>query len=290
MIQSKTKSKITYNTLGSIIGSFLMFFCLNCGKNSFKDSDKSVPTEDASKALEEGNSDSAIEILLDDLGSQFKAIYQQMSLLTPTEISTNMAAISSQLVSDGKEDIPAKISILASAHAQKYGIDPLDIALSLATNETGSAAEEGSSNAITILYPILPAATSENKTGLSQSIAILNAIHQSDLTTADFFKKSLFMMANISLITKTFDTSPADGRITLNELSQLESGTTEDLFNLLEAAIGAVSQTDQSGNLATAAEKISGIRNSIAEQSGSDDTEKLKEFLINATNENASNL
>ena len=120
-----------------------------------------------------------------------------------------------------------------------------------------------------------------------------NLLHLATLrrrSTADFFKKSLFMMANISLITKTFDTSPADGRITLNELSQLESGTTEDLFNLLEAAIGAVSQTDQSGNLATAAEKISGIRNSIAEQSGSDDTEKLKEFLINATNENASNL
>lgn len=265
----------------------LSVIILSCGKNTFKESDKSVPTEDASKALEEGKSDDAIEILLNDLGSQFAAVYQQMSLSTPTEISSAMAAISAQLVTDGKDDIPAKISILASAHAQKYGIDPLDVALSLATNETASTSEEGSTNAITILYPILPEATSENKTGLSQSIAILNAIHQSDLTTADFFKKSLFMMANISLITKTFDTSPADGRITLNELSQLESGTTEDLFNLLEAAIGAVSQSDQSGNLAAAAEKISGIRTSISEQSGSDDTEKLKEFLINATNENA---
>ncbi|MCB9228697.1 MAG: hypothetical protein H6618_03715 [Deltaproteobacteria bacterium] len=262
------------------LSSLLCSVILSCGKNSFRDAEAAPPTEEASKALEEGNPEKAIRILLEDLGSSVEHIYNGMSAMTSSEISSALQSEILKLSGTKKTESSSSLSILASAHAQSFGIDPLDIALSLITSGNDESSS-GSSNTITLLYPVLPDATSENKAGLSQAIAILNAIPQEELTKADFFKQSLFLTANMSLITKTFDTDPADGEITLNELGSLDATTTDELLTLLETAIGAIVSTDQEGNLAQATEQIASIRSSIESQAGADDTEKLKEFLSN---------
>ena len=262
----------------------LLFCILGCGENSFSGAEPQVPEEEAVKALEKANPEKAIKILLTDLGASFTESYNAMDSMTASEITATMNAELTSLIQNDRTNIPGKISVLASAHAQKFAIDPLDIALSLAT--TGLESATKNANTLTLLYPLLPEATSRNQTGLNQAIAILNAIDQGNLTKADFLKKSLFLTASISLRTKAFDTNPVDGQISPQELLRLEATSADKIMDLLEVATSSLNHLDLDGDLEKAAGRIEETRISILNQPGNSRIEKLKEFLANSPNLN----
>lgn len=273
--------------------AILCVLCTNCGENSFKSAESSDPAEEAAKKLEQKQPDAAIDILLSALGSDIKAIYDGMHATDANggfivDLSTVSTSLNTQIDVQknlGKSESPALVSILASAHGQKYGVDPFDIALELATGSGSSSSTAGS---ITALYPILPDSTAENKRGLSEAIAILNGIHSQDLTTADYFKKSLFLTANISLITKALDDDPADGNISALEASRLLTNDADALFDLINLAVDAVGSSGLSGSDSQggkSAASINDIQSDLNNRDGDSNTEKARDFLASLSEE-----
>lgn len=281
---SKTSRLALLLTLGAWLAS--------CGKNTFTGLEAQDPKEEAVKYMEAYKPSKAITTLLKALGSELRSVYDEMPNLSPEEISTKMHAVISKLKAQGKKHVPAMISILASAHGQLYGIDPFSLALALAAGSTTNlyatdalALGTTSTSALAALYPVLPAATEDNRAGLNQTLAILNALDTADLIPADNFKKSLFFMANASLLTKSLDTN-LDGEISADEALTLDINAAADIFNLMTLALEAVSGSDEEGNSAVAAQcaaSITQLKEKLETMEGSDDTEKARNFVIAQT-------
>ncbi|MFK7822522.1 MAG: hypothetical protein AB8G05_00070 [Oligoflexales bacterium] len=276
---------------------FVMILILfSCGDNALKGVYSTNPAEDAVKQLEAKNPDAAIDILIDALGTEIKLLYRSVSSLaadgnytyTPTEFSDQLRSLINQLINQDKENIPAMISVLSAAHGQKFGIDPFDIALALATGNTGSNSEDSSS--ITALYPVLPEPTDENKRGLNEAIAILNALDTLYYTNADYFKQSLLFVSNISLITKSLDIAPEDGQITANEILTLDTTDATELLQLVELAYQASLSSGESGGVESAgsrsASAITDLKNELDQSEGASDNAKAQDFITTITNAN----
>ena len=107
--------KVTRNNVYVLLVFFLLQ--ISCGKNAAV-SNKKDPAEDATLALEDGNPEKAISILEDALKDD--------------------------------ADNYKLTSILASAYAQKAGIDPLSFALKLADqgSKTDSSSSSSSSSSL----------------------------------------------------------------------------------------------------------------------------------------------
>ena len=269
-----------------------LFVC--CGDNALKGVYGTNAAEDAAKQLEAKNPDAAIDILIDALGTEIKFLYKSINSLaadgtytyTPTEFSDQLRPLINHLISTGKKNIPAMISVLSAAHGQKYGIDPFDIALSLATGNADASSDQNTS--VTSLYPVLPEATDENKRGLNEAIAILNALDTQYYTNADYFKQSLLFVSNISLITKSLDVAPEDGEITPNEILTLDVNDATELLQLVELAYQASLSSGQSqgedsaGARSTSA--ISDLKEELDQSQGESDNEKAQDFIATITN------
>ena len=273
----------------------IMLTYLNaCGDNALKSIYPTNPAEDAVKQLEAKNPDAAIDILVDALGNEIKLLYGAISSIgtdgdyaySPAEFSDQLRPLINQLINNGHKHIPAMISVLSAAHGQKFGIDPFDIALSLATGGADSGASNNST--ITSLYPVLPEATDANKRGLNEAIAILNALETQYYTNADYFKQSLLFVSNISLITKSLDVAPEDGEISANEILTLGSNDATELLQLVELAYQASLNSGENDGDESAgsrsASAISDLKNELDESEGDSDNAKAQEFITSITN------
>lgn len=276
--------------------SFSLAF--SCGKNSFREYETQNPSEQAVKALEERNPSKAITILLAELGPDFKNAYSNMLGQSNSEIIAALNVIIEDKMNLGFSLTPQLVSILASAHAQKYGVDPFDLALALASSSSdeneANSNSSGDENAMTKLFPVLPEATEENQAGLNQSLSILNSIGSSRFSNADFFKQALLLTANAAMVTKSLDKN-GDGKIDINDAASLTIENAEALLDFLEqaavAALGSAQAEDSTiegieSNAAKSAQSIDKIKEEICATEGSSDTEKIQNYLSNQKPEN----
>jgi hypothetical protein len=281
----------------------LIYFALaaqtfGCGKSIFQTTDKVDPATDAAIALEKRQPERAITLILSDLGQEYRAIYDDLDDATDTSGGAALlGAKMAELISAGKiEGVPNLVSILASAKAQLHGIDPFDLALKVAesaTSESSSADAEAdfsqadpsapaaaSGNQVTVLFPVLPAATDENLHGLDVAMAVLQSVGD-EKTAADDYKEALFLTASIALVSKTLD-SDGDGEISALEAITLSDAAAATLLNQIMSAAAAAAASSGSGDDAETAkstEQIQALQSKIDAEEGDTQEEKLRNFM-----------
>ena len=216
-----------------------------CGTNTFTAAEKKDPAEIATRSLENNKPQDAIDGLEKALSKD------------PAN--------------------PCYLSILSSAYAQIVGIDPLTIAQTMAT-------ASGTSNSVTGLFGVVPAATSNNLKVMQHAVDLLQSIPPAQRTTADNFKLALFLLANISLVAKHYD-SLSKGKLTAADLQAL---TPQDAITILSNVSAAqavlASVTGQGANSAQAAAQIAQVQSAIAAQPGATPTDQLRNYLISTGN------
>lgn len=221
-----------------------------CKSNLFKAVDKADPADEATVYLDQGKSDEAISVL------------------------------NSALQDD--PDNYQLMSILASALAQKAGLDTLDIAIRLASGEDEESTDEssGGGNALTSLFVILPDVTESARDLMLECVTLLNDIPEASRTNSDVFKSTLFNAAFTAMQAKFFD-GDGDGSFSVEELQDLDdesaSAILESLLNAETAA--AYYQGEEGATDSSAAEAVAEIRSQIDAQEGASTAEKLRNFL-----------
>ena len=239
---------------------------LACGGNVFKSVEKEDPDQDAIKAMEDQDPDKAIRILTDALGSDIEQIINDSSAST---LSQNLRAA----IGDD-EDKARRLSLLSAAYAQKYGLDPLSVALKMAESSGG-----GDGNGITALFPVLPEATAENIAGIDKALGILQAIPAERFTKADFYKQSILFSASMALRSKALD-ADGDGTISASEIISMTANDATTILSQLSGAAEAMGGADlNSESIAAVADQIDSLEAAIASQEGATQEEKLKNYL-----------
>ncbi len=214
-----------------------------CSSNTFSSLDAADPAEQAVVEMEKGKPQKAIDLLEKNLRDD--------------------------------PDNYQWISLLSAAYAQKFGIDTLSFAERLATG----TAFDGSANAITAMYSILPDATDDNIAGITYANDLLLTIPEADRTEADHFKLALLSMAEMSIRTKKYDTN-GDGVLSAEELLAMGSGDATAILGALLNSAEALAFANANGvNSEQAAEAITQIQSEIASQPGANDEEKLRNYL-----------
>ncbi len=222
----------------------LSFTLAACSSNVFRGVEKHDPADRALALLDEKKADAAIDVLADAL-------------------------------EENPEDW-ILVSLMASAKAQKAGVDTTDVAIKMATQDDADAAQ--SSNPLTALFTILPTATAENVGLMEEAVTFINSIPAEERVNADTFKLSMFNTAYTALQTKFFD-SDGDGKFTLEELAALDEATAIAILDSLvnvEAAAASYTAGDSTGQ---AASKVGAIASKINSQPGATTSEKLKNYL-----------
>jgi hypothetical protein len=164
------------------------------------------------------------------------------------------------------------ISLLASAKAQKAGVDTTDIALEMAKGG------ESSGNPLTALFSVLPAATDEVIDLLGESTDLLASIPTDQLEDGDAFKISMFNTAFTALQAKYFD-ADGSGSFTVEELQNLDEEAAINILNSLLNAENAATIYQSSGGTGDATSNVSAIKAQIDAQPGESQAEKLRSFL-----------
>jgi hypothetical protein len=180
------------------------------------------------------------------------------------------------------------VSLLASAKAQKAGVDTTDIALQMAKDsgeESGESGESGESeesgNALTALFAILPEPSSDAIALLGEATELLASIPGDQLEEGDFFKISMFNTAFTALQAKFFD-GDGDGEFTIEELQNLDEEAAINILNSLLNAESAATIYQSAGGTGDATSNVSEIRAQIDAQPGETQADKLRNFLGNA--------
>jgi predicted nucleic acid-binding Zn-ribbon protein len=224
-----------------IIPSLLLLLACNaCGTNLFQAVADPEPADEATAAMDERKSDKAIAILE-------KALQKE-------------------------PENWLYISLLASAKAQKAGVDTTDIALGMAK------AGEISGNPLTALFIVLPTPTDELIDLLAESTALLASIPLDQLEEGDTFKISMFNTALTALQAKYFD-ADGSGSFSVEELQNLDERAVINILNSLLNAESAASIYQSSGGTGSATGNVSQIRSQIDAQAGETLTEKLRNYL-----------
>ncbi|MBI2601686.1 MAG: hypothetical protein HYW48_01405 [Deltaproteobacteria bacterium] len=262
------------------------FILLSCGDNQFASLTEPDPAVNASKHLEDQKPDSAIEVLLDALGGGFKAIFNSVTVnsnLTEVEVSLRDEL---NRIKPSKPEAPNWVSILASAQAQKAGIDILLIVLELAKGESeeSSASTTGSTTTgseFEKLFPVLPAGTTENSFNLGFAITLLASIGSETLTKADNFKQGIFLTSRTALFIKSVD-KDGDGVVSPLEVLDINDSSAEDIVDTLTQAIATIDAAGiGSGSRSeTSANQIEEIKKQIEESEGETLGDKLRNFII----------
>lgn len=187
------------------------------------------------------------------------------------------AAIS--VLADALEESPddwTLVSLMASAKAQKAGVDTTEVALKMATQDESESSQ--SSNELSALFTVLPEASSDRIDLMAEAVTYINSIPEEERVAADIFKLSMYNTSYTALQTKFFD-GDGDGKFTIEELQDLDEETAiailDSLLNV-EAAAAAYSADDSTG---AAAGKVGEIAAKINSQEGATTSEKLKNFL-----------
>lgn len=240
-----------YNLKTRLLAPLLSMLLLaaGCGDNMLKSSEKADPAEDATLALERGDEDSAIEILEDALADD--------------------------------PDNAMFLSILALAHAQRAGVEPLAfaqrISSSSSSTSSGSTPQVGGSYAV--MFQALPDATVDNLADIDESVTILTSIAADEHLPGDDFKLALYMTASMFLHIKVLDTD-GDGTLSLDEVLNLSDANATGLLTQLlsaQAVLGAGDASDVS--IAKASSALGKYQAQIDAQEGATNEEKLKNYL-----------
>lgn len=211
-----------------------------CGSNIFAPVADPDPADEATAALDERKSDEAITILE-------KALQKE-------------------------PENWLYVSLLASAKAQKAGVDTTDIALEMAKGG------EASGNPLTALFTILPTATNDVLALLGEATELLASIPADQLEDGDTFKISMFNTAFTALQAKYFDTD-GSGTFTIEELQNLDEAAAINILNSLLNAENAATIYQSSGGTGDATSNVSQIRAQIDAQPGETQADKLRSFL-----------
>jgi hypothetical protein len=211
-----------------------------CGTNLFEAVAEPDPADEATAALDERKSDEAITILE-------KALQKE-------------------------PENWLYVSLLASAKAQKAGVDTTDIALEMAKGG------ESSGNPLTALFTVLPAATEDVIDLLGESTELLASIPADQLEDGDSFKISMFNTAFTALQAKFFD-ADGSGSFTVEELQSLDEEAAINILNSLLNAENAATVYQSSGGTGDATSNVSQIRSQIDAQPGETQAEKLRSYL-----------
>ena len=228
--------------LVTILSLFLLF---SCGTPSLlKDVEESEPHVAAARALENDDPDTAIELMEKELESD------------PSNYNY--------------------ISILASAKAQKAGVDMVTLILKLADQD-----ESDDQGEMELLFTVLPTPSADsggNIELLQEAIDGMTSIPTANQSTADILKHTIFLTAMSALRAKLLDTD-GDGELSTEELLALDvSSAASIIANIGDAAsvVAGFTGTD-SENLA--ADKVNEILADINSESGSDSAEQLRNYL-----------
>lgn len=223
----------------------LLFLLCACDTNIFSGVESYDPAERAAALLDQKKADQAIEVLSDAL-------------------------------EENPEDWTL-VSLMASAKAQKAGVDTTEVALKMATKddkkETGT-----SSNPLTSLFTVLPTATQENLDLMHEAVDYINSIPDEERISADTFKLSMFNTSYTALQTKFFD-NDGNGKFTIEELATLDEATAITILESLINVQAAAANYSAGDNTGKAASKVGEIASKISSQEGATTTEKLKNYL-----------
>lgn len=225
-----------------------------CGTNVFKSQESKDPAEDATIDLENHDETSAIKILEGALASDPE---------------------NAQL-----------LSILALAYAQRAGIEPLQFAERMASNQsTGSASGSGSSTQegdYTSMFSVMPEATAANLSDLDKACQILSTQIPADKAQpGDKFKLALYQAASFILHTKALDTN-GDGQLTLDEILNLSTASAGDLLAQLAAATASFGGSSDSASQQSAGNALAKFQDKIDASPGDTSEERLKNYLASS--------
>ena len=230
---------------------------IGCGQSLFSTFRKTDPATEACRELEKKDPDAAINILNSALeGSPGNAKY---------------------------------LSILATAYAQRAGVDPLNLALNMGTSSSSKtslklASSAGSAADFTAMFSLLPAAVQSAIDDVDLSVKILtDQISPDERQPGDLFKAAIYMTASMVLHVKKFDAA-GDGALSVSDLASLTAEDAAAILNNLASAItllGTSGSADGGGQAASAqaASALEAYSAQITSSSGSDDTEKLRAYL-----------
>lgn len=217
---------------------------LGFGKNVYSTFDNPSAEESATIALEQQKPDKAIAILE-------KALADDISNYQLT-------------------------SLLASAKAQKAGVDTIDLVL----NMVSSAESSSSSNGIVALFTVMPEASEENLILITQAQDHLISIPEASRTDADIFRLSMYYTAMMVLQTKTLD-KDGDGNLSLDELLAMDEQKAIAIVTSLEGAGTLLEDYAGDGRNANAAQNVTSILAQVNGTEGSSQKEKLSNYLAN---------
>ncbi len=252
----------------------------SCGSNIFEVAETdSSPLDAATRALEKEDSAKAINILLKELGSDAANLVR----------NTDDASLTAQLYSSvaAKADYQKYLSVLSAAYAQSGGLDPIDVFLNMSedagsANDNSASASGSSTNNVTSLFPIMPAATAANILAVDKALYIIEAIPTDLQTSADTFKIGLLLTGSFTLKLKALDLN-GDGTISPEEALNIDSSSASAIISSLSYAISSLGAygADQESNQALDVmnTKLGTIQSGITGTDGADDAEKLGRYL-----------
>lgn len=256
VLRSKFITLIRFNDFRSmklVAFYLLVFFPISCGSgNAFEALDSQDPAEKASALLEESKEDEAISLLEEAL-----------------------------------EDDPQNaqfLSILATAKAQKAGIDTIEFVLKLAEDSADDAEPSENTtgnNEIIGLFDIVPVADDATISLMQEAVALLDQIDTEQKIAADHFKESMYYSILMTLRTKFIDID-GDGSLSAEEILALDDeqaiAIISDLANAESSLAGFAGEDSKEED---AAEQVGALSAAIASQPGDNDAEKLRSFLSN---------
>lgn len=226
----------------------LLLFLISCGSSSLlSDLEEAEPNYAAARALEMDDPDKAIELMEKALQSD--------------------------------PDNYNYISILASAKAQKAGVDLLKLILKLAESDGSGSG----SNEMEVMFAILPAPSllsGGNIEYLGAAITHMESIPGSNKTVADILKLTIFYTAMSALQTKIFD-ADGDGDLSTGELQNLTVAQAAAIIANIGNAASAIASYAGEGNEALAADKIDEIQDAINAEAGGNSADQLRNYLDN---------
>ncbi|MBC7659073.1 MAG: hypothetical protein H7249_05130 [Chitinophagaceae bacterium] len=223
--------------LAIILVSTLLF---GCQKNVFQPVDKAKPADQATAYMNDHQPDLAISTLNEAMKND------------PNNF---------QLV-----------SLMASAKAQKAGIDTFNLVVKLATSGVSG------SNGLTAMFSVLPAVDANNRGLMLEVVNLLQSIPQNSRTNEDNFKATIFNAAFTALQAKFFDQN-GDGQYTVDELKNLDDTSANAIINsLLDAQNSAVLYQGAAAN-GVAAGKVQDVVTQLEAQPGATNADKLRNYL-----------
>lgn len=220
---------------------------LACGQNVFRSREKSDPATDAALDLERDNPSGAIDLLTAALQSD------------PSNAQY--------------------LSILASAYAQRAGVEPLTLGSHMAESQSSSSSSTTSN--ITSLFSIMPAATATALADIDAATFIMaNRIAPAARQAGDTYKLAIFQTAAMVMHLKVFDTT-GSGTLSASALASMSDATAITLLAQL-ASSQAILAANGSDKVSTnAAASLAKYQTQINAAPGTSVADKLRNYLAN---------